>query len=156
MGQERYRPPDEPQRWSCENSSRCFGGGNKEKEVNPSTSMYYDGRVHGCEWYHHTAIVLYHMLSSLPCTRALSAEICTKVVECAEVVCKMQVSILQAAFNSLCCILLHGIGMLKHIGTHLTRAEESIAFCTQTKNCCIGTEFNSSLKNPSALRFVAL
>ena len=40
----------------------------REREMNPSTATYYDDRVNECEWYHHTTIVLYHMLSNLPCT----------------------------------------------------------------------------------------
>ena len=53
-----------------------------------------------------------------------------KVVECVQVVCKMQVSILHPAFNALCCLLLHVVGVLEQIVAN--RAEESVAFWTQT------------------------
>ena len=64
--------------------------------------------------------------------QVLSTEICMEVVECVQIVCKMQVSILHPAFETLCCLLLHGIGVLEHVVAHLTRAEESVALWTQT------------------------
>ena len=64
--------------------------------------------------------------------QVLSTEICLKVVECVQIVCKMQVSILHPAFDTLCCLLLHGVGVLEQNVAHLTRAEENVAFWTQT------------------------
>ena len=58
--------------------------------------------------------------------QVLSTEICMKVVECVQIVCKLHVSILHLAFDTLCCLLLHGVGLLEHVIAH--RAEESVAF----------------------------
>ena len=87
--------------------------------------MYSDDHVHECEWYRHTATVLYYMLASLPCTCAhsvqgrldqvLSTEICMKVVECVQVVCNMQVNIQHPTFDTLCCHLLNGAVVLEQI-----------------------------------------
>ena len=55
-----------------------------------------------------------------------------KIVECVQIMCKMQVDILHPAFNTLCCLLLHGVSALEQIVVHLTHAEESVAFWTQT------------------------
>ena len=75
----------------------------------------------------------------------LWTKICMKVVKCAQIVFKMQGSILHPAFDTLCCLLPHGVGVLGHVVAHLTGAEESVS-----------TEFSSSLKNPIALRFITL
>ena len=91
--------------------------------------MYSGDHVHECEWYLHTTTVLHHMLLSLP----LPTEICMKVFDSVQIVFKMQVSILHPAFDTLCCLLLHGAGLLEHVVAHLTRAEESVALWTQTK-----------------------
>ena len=64
--------------------------------------------------------------------QVLSREICMKVVECVQIVCKMKVSILHTALDTLCCLLLHGVGVLEHVVAHLTRAEESVALWTPT------------------------
>ena len=42
-----------------------------------------------------------------------------------------QVSILHPAFGTLCCLLLHRVGVLEHGVAHLTGAEESVALWTQ-------------------------
>ena len=55
-----------------------------------------------------------------------------KVFECVQIVRKMQVSNLHPAFDTLCCLLLHEVGVLERIVAHLTHAEESVSFCTQT------------------------
>ena len=62
--------------------------------------------------------------------KVLSTEICMKVSERIQIVFKMQVSILHPAFVILCCLLLHGAGVLEHVVAHLTRAEESVALWT--------------------------
>ena len=63
--------------------------------------------------------------------KVLSAEICMKVFERAQIVFKMQASIRHPAFDTLCCLLLHGVGVLEHVVVHLTSAEESVALWTQ-------------------------
>ena len=63
--------------------------------------------------------------------QVMSTEICMNVIECVQIVCKMQASILHTVFDTLCCLLLHGVGVLEHVVAHLTRAEESVAFWTQ-------------------------
>ena len=63
--------------------------------------------------------------------QVLLEEICTKVFQFFQIVFKMQVSILHPAFDTLCCLLLHGVGVLEHVVAHLTRAEESVALWTQ-------------------------
>ena len=55
-----------------------------------------------------------------------------KVVECIQIVCKLQVSVLHPVFDSLRCFLLHGIDVLEQVVAHLTCAEERVAFWTQT------------------------
>ena len=60
--------------------------------------------------------------------KVLSTEICMKAFERVHIVFKMQVSILHPAFDTLCCLLLHGVGLPEHVVAHLTRAEESLAF----------------------------
>ena len=62
--------------------------------------------------------------------QVLSTEICMKVVECIQIVRKLQVSILHPAFDTLCYLLLHGVGVLEQVVAHLTCAEESVAFWT--------------------------
>ena len=101
--------------------------------------MYSGDHVHECEWYRHTATVLYHMLSShlayVNCAHSmqgrldqvLSTEICMKVYECVQIVFKMYVSILHPTFDTLCCLLLHRVGVLENVVAHLTCAEESAA-----------------------------
>ena len=84
----------------------------------------------------------------------LSTEICMKVIKCVQIVCKLQVSILHPAFDTHCCLLLHGVGVLEQIVAHLTSTEESIAFWTQTNKLL--HRHRIQLKNPSALRFIAL
>ena len=64
--------------------------------------------------------------------QVLSTEICMKVFERVQIVCKMQLSILHPAFDTFCCLLLHGVGVLERVVAHLTRAEESVALWTQT------------------------
>ena len=64
--------------------------------------------------------------------KVLSTEISMKVVDCVQIVCKLQVSILHPAFDILCSLLLHGVGGLGQIVAHLTRTKESVAFWTQT------------------------
>ena len=61
----------------------------------------------------------------------LSTGIYMKVSERIQIMLKMQVSIPQPLFDDLCCLLLHGVGVLKHVVAHLTRAEESVALWTQ-------------------------
>ena len=63
--------------------------------------------------------------------KVLSIEICMKVSEHIQIVFKIQVSILHPAFDTLCCLLLHGVGVLEHVVAHLTRAEESVTLWTQ-------------------------
>ena len=63
--------------------------------------------------------------------KVLSTEICMKVFEHVQIVFKMQVSILHPAFDTLCCLPLHGVGVLEHVVAHLIRAEESVALWTQ-------------------------
>ena len=63
--------------------------------------------------------------------KVLSTEICMKVSEPVQIVFKIQMSILHPAFNTLCCLLLHGVGVLEHVVAHLTQAEESVALWTQ-------------------------
>ena len=53
------------------------------------------------------------------------------VLERVQIVFKMQVSILHTAFDTLCCLLLHGVSVLGHVVAQLTRAEESVALWTQ-------------------------
>ena len=60
--------------------------------------------------------------------QVLSTEICMKVGECDQLVCKLQVSILHPVFDTLCCLLPHGIGVLEYAVAHLTRAEETVTF----------------------------
>ena len=55
-----------------------------------------------------------------------------EVVECIQIVGKLQASILHPAFDTLCCLLLHGVGVLEQVFSHLTRAEESVACWAQT------------------------
>ena len=57
--------------------------------------------------------------------QVLSTEICMKVVECVQIVCKMQVNILHPAFGTIFCLLL--VGLLE-----LNSGEESVALWTQT------------------------
>ena len=64
--------------------------------------------------------------------QVLSTETCMKVVECVQIVCKLHVSIFHPAFDTLCCFLLHGVGVLEQIAAHLAHAEESAAFWRQT------------------------
>ena len=104
--------------------------------------MYSGDNVHECEWYLHTTTVLYHQayLAIVNCAHSvqgrldqvLSTEICIKVIEYVQIVCKTQESILHPAFDTLCCLLLHGVGVLEHVVAHLTRAEESEGLWTQT------------------------
>ena len=48
---------------------------NRERDTkNGTTAMYSGDHLYECEWYRHTATVLYHMLASLPCTCALCAQ----------------------------------------------------------------------------------
>ena len=54
-----------------------------------------------------------------------------KVVECIQIVCKLQLSILRPAFDTLCCLLLHEVSVLEQDFAHLTRADESVALWTQ-------------------------
>ena len=54
-----------------------------------------------------------------------------KVSERIQIVFEMKVSILHPAFDTLCCLLLHGVGVLEHVVAHLTRAEVSVALWTQ-------------------------
>ena len=63
--------------------------------------------------------------------QVLSTEICMKVSERIQIMFKMQVSILHPAFDTICCLLLHGVGVLVHVVAHLTRAEESVALWMQ-------------------------
>ena len=65
--------------------------------------------------------------------KVLSTEICMKVFERVQIVFKMQGSILHPAFDTLCCLLLHGVGVLEHVVAHLTHADESVALWTQTQ-----------------------
>ena len=88
--------------------------------------------------------------------QVLSTEISMKVVDCIQIVCKLQVSILHAAFNTLCCLLLHGVGVLEQVVAHLTRVEESVSFWTQTNKLLHRHRIQFALSNPSALRFIAL
>ena len=74
--------------------------------------------------------------------QVLSTEICMGVVECVQIMCKLQVSNLHPASDTLCCVLLHAVGVLEHVVANLTRAEESVAFWTQVRT--------------NALRFIAL
>ena len=53
------------------------------------------------------------------------------VSERIQIVFNMQMSILQPTFDTLCCLLLHVVGVLEHVVAHLTRAEESVALWTQ-------------------------
>ena len=64
--------------------------------------------------------------------QVLSTEICMKVVESVQIVCKMQVSILHPTFDTLCCLPPHWVDVLEHVVAHLTRTEESVALWTQT------------------------
>ena len=59
--------------------------------------------------------------------QVLSTEICIKVSQCVQIVFKMKVSILHPTFDTLCCLLLHRVGVLEHVVAHLTLAEESVA-----------------------------
>ena len=63
--------------------------------------------------------------------KVLSTEICMKVSERIQIVFKMQVSIVHPAFDPLCCLLLHWVGVLEHVVAHFTRAGESVALWTQ-------------------------
>ena len=63
--------------------------------------------------------------------QVLSTETCMKVSERIQIVFKMQVSILHPAFDTLCCLLLHGVGVLEHVVARLTHAEEHVALWTQ-------------------------
>ena len=65
--------------------------------------------------------------------KVLSTEICMEISERIQIVFKMQVSILHLAFDTLYCLLLHGVGVLEPVVAHLTRAEESVALWTQPK-----------------------
>ena len=58
--------------------------------------------------------------------QVLSAEIGMKVAECVQIVGKLQVSILHPACDTLCCLLLHGVGVLEHVVAHLCRGKHSI------------------------------
>ena len=69
-----------------------------------------------------------------------------KVVECVQIVCKLQVSILHSTFGTHCCLPLHGVGVLGQIVAHLTRTEESVAFWTQTNKLLI-YEYKAALDN---------
>ena len=50
--------------------------------------------------------------------QVLSTEICMK--ECVQIVCKMQESINHPSFDTLCCLLLHEVGVLENVVARLT------------------------------------
>ena len=50
--------------------------------------------------------------------QVLSTEICMEVVECVQIVYKLQVSILHTTFDTVCCLLLHGVGVMEQIVAH--------------------------------------
>ena len=76
--------------------------------------------------------VLRMRLAHVNCTHSV------KVVECVQIVWKMQASILHAAFNTMYCFLLYSIRVVENIITHLSRAEESVALWTQNKKLLHG------------------
>ena len=81
----------------------------------------------------------------------LSTEICMKVVECVQILCKLQVSILHPAFDTLCCLLLNGVGVLEHLVAFLTSAEDSVAFWTQTNKLLHGPRIQFVLEESDCL-----
>ena len=97
--------------------------------------MALNDHVHECEWYRRTACLAHvncaHSVQGR-LDQVLPTEISTKVDECVQIVCKMLASILHTSFDTLCCLLLHGVGVLGQIVVHLTHEEESVAFWTQT------------------------
>ena len=74
-----------------------------------------------------------------------------KVVECVEIVCKKEVSILHSVFDTLCCLLLHEVGVLEQIVAHLTHAEESVACWTQTNKLLHSHRIQFVLEEPECL-----
>ena len=82
--------------------------------------------------------------------QVLSTEICMKVVECVQIGCKLQVSILHPALDTLELVCWNRLLLT------LPVQKKASHFGRRPKNCFIVNEFSSSLRNPSVLRFIAL